>query len=148
MENQYENIFTEKLKYLPRLTKEQRLEVLQMITFPIIQNKVDSNGQRIQGTTIKSHDTYVLCHSWNHQSKWTDEWDEYILILDDYIVFNTLRDEGYTKELRKYFYSIFGEEYKKDLKKYLKSKREKAVQNHLKEKKQTDEDINEELDNL
>ena len=148
MENQYENLFTEKLKYLPRLTKEQRLEVLGMITFPIMKTKVDDNGQHVQGTTIKSHDTCVLCHSWNHQSKWTDEWDEHILLLDDYKVFNTLKDGEYTKKLRKYLYSIFGEKYKKDLKKYLEKGREKVVQNYLKRVKQTDEDINEELENL
>ena len=141
------------LKYIKKLKKAQREELVYLLGFRML-----PNGFRC-GTSVEERDDYIVYSTWDKDYSSSKDWYSDDLYLSDFLVHHGYNSAEQSKILRKYLYSIFGEKYKEDLKRFLEgqkkeidknieNERRKAEQRLAEEKKRKYDSIDEQISEL
>ena len=134
----------EEIKYLKKLDAYQERELLIKMKFPVYPGFI-IGSQSHWGTEKRVGEKLIRYQSWYNNGFKTENHN---YLLSDFAVINSKDDDENTKILRKYLYSIFGEEYKKDLKAHLNKRTHRMIENAKKQAEKVEKEIDGELESL
>lgn len=123
------------MKYINKLTKKQESLLLKKLSF-----RMRDNGFLRGSEKIINNDS-IAFHTWDHNYRNPIDYDEDCMYIGDFEVKCHFCEDLNTVILRKYLYSIFGEEYKNDLCVFLNKKQEAVYESAAKAAKRIEEEI-------